>query len=99
MKNAPLAIEAYHFSDTVAEVMPVRLRQKVELVRADIHAAGGNLVQQRFPDVRSATINERHSSGATLAQRVTETCRELDAAGSAAHDDDLVCIPLAVHQR
>ncbi len=41
---APAAVEPDHLSGAIAEVMPVSLRQIVELMMAEIHAAGGDLV-------------------------------------------------------
>ena len=46
---APGAVEPDHLSGAIAKVMPVRLRQIVELMMAEIHAAGRDLVQQRLP--------------------------------------------------
>src|SRR3712207_2420217 len=40
-----LAVQIDHLSDTIAEMMPVRLRQIVHGMMADIHAAGRYLMQ------------------------------------------------------
>ena len=42
------------------EVMPVRDREIVEVVRVGVHAAGRDLVQQRLPDVRLVAVDQRH---------------------------------------
>ena len=51
--RAPRAVEADHLADPVAEMVPVRLREVVGLVDADVHAAGGDLVQLRLPEMRA----------------------------------------------
>jgi hypothetical protein len=45
----PGAIEPDHFADSVVEMMPVCLRQVIQFMMAEIHAAGSDLMQQRFP--------------------------------------------------
>jgi hypothetical protein len=46
---AALPIEPGHLADTVTKAMPVRLRQEIDLVHGEIHAPGGDLMQQWFP--------------------------------------------------
>jgi hypothetical protein len=41
---APAAIEPDHLAGAIMKVVPVGLRQIIELMMAEIHAAGGNLV-------------------------------------------------------
>src|SRR5437588_11279991 len=41
---APAAVEPDHLSGAIMKVMPMGLRQIIELMMAEIHAAGGNLV-------------------------------------------------------
>ena len=45
----PLPIEADHLANSVAEAVPVRLREVVDLVHGEIHGSRSDLVQQRLP--------------------------------------------------
>ena len=89
--NLPaLPVEARHLADPVAEAMPVRLREVVRVVHRDVHAAGGDLVQMRLPEMRTRTLDQRDVGAPTSAERVAELRRELESAGTAADDDDAV---------
>jgi hypothetical protein len=83
------AIEPGHLPETIAEAMPVRLRQIVEFMAPRVHAAGRDLVQQRLPQVRARPLDQRDVSLAPSAELVAEPCHQLQPAGAAAHDDDL----------
>ena len=84
------AVEADHLAEVVAEVMPVRLGEIIELVLGRIHAARRDRVQQRLPQMRAAALDERDIGEPALAQPVAEMGDELEARGSAADDDDSV---------
>jgi hypothetical protein len=56
----------------------------------DIHAPRGNLVQQRLPHVRPATIDERDSKATLASESIAEAGRKLQAPGSATDYDDLM---------
>ena len=43
------AVEADHFAEMVAKMVPMGLREIVELVLGRVHAAGGDRMQQRLP--------------------------------------------------
>src|SRR2546426_3187895 len=83
-------VEAGHLSKTVAKVMPVRLSHVVELVYAQIHASGGNLVQQRLPQVRPGLVDQLDLRLAALANLVAELGGELQATRPSADDHYLV---------
>jgi hypothetical protein len=85
---APLAVEADHLADAIAEMVPVRLRVVVDLVDAEVEAAGRDLVQQRLPEMRPRLVDEGDFGAPPPAQGVAEPRRELQPAGAAAHDDD-----------
>ncbi len=85
-----VAVEADHFTDPVAEKMPVRLGEIVGLVDADVHAAGGKFVQVGFPEVRARALDQRHVRPVALAELVAEARRELEPTGAAADDDHAV---------
>src|SRR5690349_17621798 len=82
------AIEPLERAEHEGEAVPARLREVVELVRVDVHAARGHFVQERLPEVRAAAIDERHVGAALLAERVAQARGELEPAGAAAHHDD-----------
>jgi hypothetical protein len=46
-----LTIEADHLAQAVVEMVPMRLREIVELVLGRVHAAGGDGVQQWLPEM------------------------------------------------
>jgi hypothetical protein len=54
----------------------------------EVHAARGDFVQQRLPQVRACAIDKRHASAAPTAERIAEPRREFEAAGATADDDD-----------
>ena len=84
------AVDADHLAIAISESVPVPLRLIGQLVAAGIHAAGGDFVQQRLPDVRACTIDERDLGLAFTAELVAELRREFEPAGAAADDDDAV---------
>ena len=45
----PLPVQADHLANAVAEVVPMRLREVVDLVHGEIHGSRSDLVQQRLP--------------------------------------------------
>ena len=93
---AACAVEPDHLADAVAEAMPVRLRQVVDLVIGHVHAAGGDLVQQGLPDVRAFAVDQRDVRPCRVAQPVAQPRRELEPARAAADDDDAVACRLHV---
>ena len=69
------AIEADHFAEAIAELVPVRLSEVIHLVFAGVHAAGRYLVQQRVPEMGKGTeiiFVEGHSQDQTWS-RIQET--------------------------
>jgi len=87
---APRAVEPLERALREREVMPARLREVVELVLVDVHAARRHLVQQRLPDVRAAAVDERDRGAPHAPEAAAESRRELESAGTAADDDDLM---------
>ncbi len=85
---APRAIEPDHLAHAIAEVVPVRLREVVELVHREVHAARRDLVQQRLPQVRARLVDQCNVRLRALAQRVAEPGGELEPARAAADHDD-----------
>ena len=62
------AVEAVHAPELELEVVPARLREVVEVVLVEVHAAGGDFVQQRLPQVRARAVDERHARAALAAE-------------------------------
>ena len=93
MDLAALAVQPGHRADAVAEAMPVRLRQIVDLVRRHVHAAGGDLVQLGLPDVHTFAVDQCDVDA--TPQLVAEPRRELESACAAADDDDAVTLLVA----
>ena len=78
-------------------MVPVRLGEIVERVVVEVHAAGGDLVQQRLPEVGARRSISVMLGLAALAQLVAQPGRQLQAGGAAADDDDVraACHPAA----
>ena len=85
---APRAVEAADRALPEPEVMPVRDREIVEVVRVGVHAAGRDLVQQRLPDVRRVAVDQRHLHAPVAAVAVAQLGRERQTARASADDDD-----------
>ena len=83
-------VETAHLADAVAEAVPVRLGEIVDLVHALVHAAGRDLVQQRLPQMRARLVDERDVGLAAATELVAEPRRQLQAAGPAADHHDAV---------
>ena len=66
--------------------------QVVGGVGVQVHAAGGNLVQVRLPEMRARLFDQRDAGFAGLTQLVAQTGGQLQAAGTAADDEDAVQI-------
>jgi hypothetical protein len=86
--NAAGAIEARHAAGAIGEAVPVGLRQVVDGVHALVHAAGGDLVQQRLPQVRALAVDQRDRRLAAPSEPAAEPRDELQATGTAPHDHD-----------
>src|SRR5882672_1602635 len=88
LQLALVSVETDHFPEPVAEVMAARLRCVVELVSARIHAARGDLVELRLPQMRPRTIQQLHLRIAALSETVAQTCCELETGCPAANDEN-----------
>ena len=87
---AARAVEAGHAADAIDESVPVGLGEVVGFVDANVHAACGELVQVRLPEVRARGLDQRDVRQLAATERIAEPGRELEAAGAAADDDDAV---------
>ena len=68
-------------------MVPVRLRQIIELVHAQVHAAGGDLVQQRLPQMRAVLVDQLDLHLLAPAELIAEPGRKLQPARPSADDD------------
>src|SRR5690606_29077656 len=87
---ARAAVEPGHLPDAEAEAVPVRLREVGDLVVADIHAAGGDLMQLGLPDVGALAVDERDLGLAIATELASQASGQLQAPGATADDDDAV---------
>jgi hypothetical protein len=85
-----IAIKAYHLADAVAEIMPVRLRQVVHGMVADIHAASCHLMQERFPDMGPGALDERHLCFFMSTKPVSQLSHKLQPCRTAANNHNLM---------
>jgi hypothetical protein len=85
-----LALEPLERAQHEGEPVPARLREVVELVGMDVHAARRDLVQQRLPQVRAAAVDERHVRFRPASVAIAQLRGELEAARAAAHHHDAV---------
>jgi len=60
------------------------------LMRMDVHAPCGDLVQERLPYVRAAMIDKGDRKATLASESIAEAGRKLQASGSAANYDDSV---------
>ena len=98
MNLALAAVEPNQLADAIAEMMPMRLRQKIDLMHTQVHAAGRDLVQERLPQVSAVLVDQRHVRQLAPAQFVAEPGYEFEPTGAAANDDNAMEIgTLACH--
>ena len=88
MHLAALAVEADHPADPKAEAVPVSLRAVRHFMQADVHAARRDLVQLGLPHMRACLVDQRHRRHAAPAELLAQRRCQLQAAGTAADDDD-----------
>src|SRR5207248_11707626 len=90
MNGARPPIEPDQLADAIAEMVPMRLRQVVDLVHAEIHAAGSDLIQERLPQMGAAFVHEGHIGPFVTTQLVAEPGHERQPGRAAAADDDVM---------
>jgi hypothetical protein len=88
LNDTPAAIEAGHFTDAVAEVVPMSLGHVAELMVLQVEAACRDLVQVRLPEVSALAIDERNARQTLSTQAVTEGGRQLEPCRTAPDDHD-----------
>jgi hypothetical protein len=82
------AIELDHLAQTIAEPVPMRLGEVVQLILAGIHAARRHLVQQRLPNMCPGTLHQGNAGSPAPAETITEPGHELQPGRAAAHHDN-----------
>ncbi len=88
MHQAPRAVEADHLAEAELEAVPIGLGEIVELVPGNVHAAGGDFMEQRLPQMGARLLDQRDVGAAVPAQRIAEPGDEFEPPGASAHDDD-----------
>ena len=83
-------VEAGHFPVAVPEMAPVSLRDVIQFVLGATQAACGYGMQQRFPDVGAAAIDQRDPRALTPAEPLAELGRQLQSGGAAADNDNVM---------
>ena len=83
------AVQAGDVAEAVGEMMPVGLGEVVELVVGAREAAGGDGVQEGFPEMGAVALDEGDAGLAAAAERVAELGDELESGGPAPGDDDV----------
>ena len=86
--HAAGAVEADHLAQAEPEIVPVSLGEIVELVAGNVHAAGGDFVEQRLPQMGARLFDQGDVGAAGPAERIAEAGDELDPTGTAADHDD-----------
>src|SRR5947207_13545294 len=100
-----LPVETDHLSHPIPKEMPMRLREIVGFVNAEGHAARGDFMQMRFPEMRSRLFDQRDVCLIAVAELVAQSRCKLETARAAADDDDSMQRPRArqrtrrVHRR
>ncbi|MCY1508031.1 hypothetical protein D9M68_423290 [compost metagenome] len=82
------AIQPGEAAELELEVVPFRLGDIVQLILRGVERAGGDFVQQGFPDVREVGVDQGDAGLALSTQGAAETGRELQPAGAAADNYD-----------
>ena len=85
------AVQTIHAAHLEFEVVPLRLGDVVQLVLGGVERAGGDFVQQGFPDVGEVGVDQGDLGLAAFTQGAAETGGELQPAGAAADDHDAMC--------
>ncbi|MNN46953.1 hypothetical protein D3C81_1613550 [compost metagenome] len=86
------AVDAGQLALLELEMVPARLGRVFQLVRVGIHAAGGNFMQQRFPDMGGQAVHQDHLRRSLLAKLVAEPGYQFQPSCPAADDNDAVCL-------
>src|SRR5680860_57903 len=71
-------------------MMVAGVREIVKLVLAGVEGAGGDFVQQRFPQMRGRYSDQGNLRRAALAELVAQHSGEFQPAGAATYDNDTV---------
>jgi imidazolonepropionase-like amidohydrolase len=70
--------------------VPVALGHIVQFVLGATETAGCDGMKQRFPDVRTAAIDQRNLCLLVAAEAVAKFCRQFKPGGATTYDDNMV---------
>jgi hypothetical protein len=77
-------------------MMPMGLREIIQLVLGRVHAASGGDMQERLPQVRAAALDQGDVGQAALTELVAKTRDELEPRRAAADNDDSMRMSFAL---
>jgi hypothetical protein len=86
--QTPGAVERDHLAEAEAEAMPVGLGEIVELVPGNVHAASGDFVEQRLPQMGARLFHQRNVGAAAPAQPIAQPGDQFEPTGPTPDDDD-----------
>ena len=95
MNFAIFPVNAYHFPEAKSEVVPVSVHKIVYLMLSYVHAARGNFMKQRLPQMRAGTLDQRNRCLASSSKAVAEAGRQFESPRSAPYNDNMVEIAIA----
>ena len=72
MHQALRPVQTVHLAQAVLEMVPMGLRQVVQLVASHVHAASGNFVQLGLPDMGAGFFDERDLGQAFARQGIAQ---------------------------
>jgi hypothetical protein len=82
--------EANHLADTIPEVVIGRLSQVVDRVTTDIHRAGCDFVQMRFPDVGAGAFDKGDLGLPAPAYAVAQLGCQFETCRSTSDNDNVM---------
>ncbi len=83
-----LAIQAMHAPEPEPEIVPARLREVIRFMVVQIHTAGSNPVQQRFPQMSTRTVDQSDIGKTFARQRISQTGDQFEPACAAADNNN-----------
>ncbi len=82
------AVESFHPAQLKLEMMPARLGKIIQFVVVLIHAASGDPMQQRFPQMSTRAVNQGDAHATLATEPVTKPGGEFKSARAATDDDE-----------
>jgi hypothetical protein len=86
-----LAVQPGHAAQAKAEAVTLGLGQVVQCFAVRVHAAGGNFMQQRFPDMGARGIHQRDVQLGRAPCQPSQTAGQHQATGATTDNHDFFC--------